>query len=136
MDRHILTKEELKTLKQADILVFRNNKIDCIKEETKTLKEQRVSIYVTSNYTDLPQTCAYVAMCCQVNVPIITTLHSLKAGDKIYSYFYKDAGTNDLLKKNGLHCDRLYLNIYRGKKLYQYFIGDEISLNNSARMIQ
>jgi len=63
-----------------------------------------------------------------------TIVRLLRAGDKVYLYWYPDAGTNEYCKDAGLHVDYLYLHVTRGKQQFEYLASVSVCPHNSARM--
>lgn len=140
-----IEKQDINALKTCDAVCFYyrrgdHSKITAVKRSSDTnVWEQRHDIHV--NYHFNGRDSEHVSRCfemidCVEWVPEAQTwINFLRVGDEL-TLRWRIANQCEILTKNNLYRDELFLEIRRGKKLYTFLIVSAVRYNNSARMIQ
>jgi len=143
-----ITKLDISAMKKADYICFRHNagnklsQIDCVKEIKDEpfgySKHYSIDVGIISNGNNVNGITGYSSISySNENMQWQTIVSQIKIGDTIKLYWYRNAGESNLLKEHGIVCDYLYLRVYRGKKIFEYFIAVcNSTADSSARMIR
>ena len=143
-----ITKLDISAMKKADYICFRYNarnklsQIDCVKEIKDEpfgySKHYSIDVGIISNGNNVNGIIGYSSISySNGNMQWQTIVSQIRIGDTIKLYWYRNAGESNLLKERGLVCDYLYLRVYRGEKIFEYFIDAcNSTADSSARMIR
>jgi len=143
-----ITKLDISAMKKADYICFRYNarnklsQIDCVKEIKDEpfgySKHYSIDVCIISNGSIGNGITGYASISYSSdNLKWQTIVSQIRIGDTIKLHWYRNAGESNLLKEHGIVCDYLYLRVYRGKKIFEYFIDAcNSTADSSARMIR
>lgn len=150
-----LDRDDLKALRNADAVCFRIYQgvpaIECIKKDHDEFGglERRRDITVEGSinhaYWSHEERVEFTSAFCMFGSARFTeqwktVTELLRVGDTLKIEFRGDHGTNGLCKDAGLHADELYLRVERGegtnRKRLWFLLESQVSLSNSARMVQ
>jgi len=134
-----LTKMELKALKRADMIVFRLNEIEAIKEihNDPFETEKRYSIAVEYKTDGNIKEAFHMKFGPKVDMAWQTIVSLLRVGDEIILDWKKEAWTNDLLRKAGLVEDALFLHVRRkGKVKYTFLVDTQTGRATNGGMVR
>ena len=153
-----ITKLDISAMKKADYICFRYNarnklsQIDCVKEIKDEpfgySKHYSIDVGIISNGNNGKGIMTngsngngitgYASISYSSdNLKWQTIVSQIRIGDTIKLHWYRNAGESNLLKEHGIVCDYLYLRVYRGKKIFEYFIDAcNSTADSSARMIR
>jgi len=134
-----LTKMDLKALKRADMIVFRLNEIEAIKEidNDPFETEKKYSIPVEYKTDSDIKEAFHMKFSAKVDMAWQTIVSLLRVGDEIILDWKKGAWTNDLLREAGLVEDALFLHIRRkGKRKYTFLVDTQTGRAANGGMVR
>lgn len=148
---HQLTRLDIKKLRDANtISIYRRPAASGITAKQDSLFdgptwEHPVLAHSTLKGGDVPP--AQIASC-HVYISSANNAHTewrtlanlMKVGDRLELVWYRDAGTNEYMRKAGLHGDRLQIVIHRkNRERYKqmlFLVESQCCEDNTARMIR
>lgn len=138
-----LTKDHIKAIRKADTISFHwNHDSDMVITSKKGELEQRAVIkcdFKQNRYDDKYdkiKSAFYMISSAQYHQNWKTITSFLKPGDKLTLVWNVGSYSSPVLKDHGFVADTLDLQVQRGDKYLNFFIGCQICLNDSsARMV-